>query len=247
MSKYYINILRGVDEMQLTFLGAAHMVTGSSYLLEVDNYKVLIDCGMFQGSKAIVAMNRRNFSYDPTALNAVILSHAHIDHSGLLPKLCKQGFKGPIYATTVTAELCGILLPDSAHIQEFDAEIANRKGARIGRKPVEPIYTVAEAYDCVKQFVPAIYGEKQVLSENITIRFQDAGHIMGSSIIEIWVKEGDKITKLLFSGDLGRPNQPLIKDPTYVDKADYIIMESTYGNRVHTNYDKENRPWRNRQ
>lgn len=225
--------------MQLTFLGAANMVTGSSYLLETADYKLLIDCGMFQGSKVITALNRREFAYDPTTVNAVLLSHAHIDHSGLLPKLCKQGFKGPVYATKVTTELCGIMLPDSAHIQEFDAEIANRKGLRAGRKPVEPLYTVPDAYEALKQFSPVAYGEKLALSEQITVRFQDAGHIMGSSMIEVWVTEGNETVKLLFSGDLGQPDQPLIKDPTYIDDADYIIMESTYGNKLHSHEDRE--------
>lgn len=225
--------------MRLTFLGAANMVTGSSYLLEVADYKLLIDCGMFQGSKVITNLNHRDFSYDPTALNAVLLSHAHIDHSGLLPKLCNQGFKGKIYATKVTTELCGILLPDSAHIQEFDTEIANRKGRRAGRKPVEPLYTVEQAYKALTHFSPVGYSEKLVLSDAITVRFQDAGHILGSSMIEVWVTEENNTVKLLFSGDLGQPNQPLIKDPTYVDTADYIIVESTYGNKLHSHEDKE--------
>lgn len=225
--------------MRLTFLGAARMVTGSSYLLEVGEDKILIDCGMFQGSKAISALNRRSFLYDPMSVTGVLLSHAHIDHSGLLPKLCKSGFKGPIYATKVTTELCRIMLPDSAHIQEYDAELVNRKGARAGKMPIEPIYSVDDAYSCLKQFSTVAYNTEVVLSNNVTVRFQDAGHILGSSVLEVWVTEQGQTTKLIFSGDLGQPDQPIIKDPTFVDEADYIITESTYGNKKHQHYDKE--------
>lgn len=227
--------------MRLTFLGAARMVTGSSYLLEVGNEKILVDCGMFQGSKAISSLNRRPFLYDPTSVNCVLLTHAHIDHSGLLPKLCKSGFKGPIYATKVTAELCRIMLPDSAHIQEFDAEIANRKGQRAGRMPVEPLYSINDAYACLEQFKPVAYNTEFSLSSQITVRFQDAGHILGSSVLEVLVNENGKTTKLLFSGDLGQTDQPIIKDPVLIDEADFIITESTYGNKKHEHYDKEER------
>jgi len=225
--------------MKLTFLGAAKTVTGSSYLLEVGTQKILIDCGMFQGSKTITAHNSREFLYDPTGIDCVLLTHAHIDHSGLLPKLCKSGFKGKIYATNVTNQLCGIMLPDSAHIQEFDAEIANRKGERAGRKPVEPLYTLADAQACLTHFIPVEYGELVVLSPSVKACFRDAGHILGSAMVEVWVNEGGKMSKLVFSGDLGQPNQPIIKDPTFIDEADYIIVESTYGNRLHETYDKE--------
>lgn len=224
--------------MQLTFLGAATMVTGSSYLLETGEQKILIDCGMFQGSKAITALNRREFAFDPTSLNAVILTHAHIDHSGLLPKLCKSGYKGPIYATKVTTELGSIMLPDSAHIQEFDAGIANRKGQRAGKKIIEPLYTVEDAYKCLEHFLPQAYDTKIAITSNITIRFRDAGHMLGSSVVEVWVIEGEKEVKLLFSGDLGQPNQPIIKDPTPIEEADFVLIESTYGNRKHEHTDK---------
>ncbi|MEG6584597.1 MBL fold metallo-hydrolase [Dendrosporobacter sp. 1207_IL3150] len=225
--------------MRLTFLGAAKMVTGSSFLLEVGSKKLLVDCGMFQGSKPVRALNYRDFAFDPTSLDYVLLTHAHIDHSGLLPKLCKSGFRGPIFATKVTAELCNIMLPDSAHIQEFDAEIANRKGQRAGKKPVEPLYTIEDAYNCLQQFSPVLYDSEFQLSEEITVRFRDAGHILGSSIVEVVVNENGKKTKLLFSGDLGQPDQPIIKDPTLITEADFIITESTYGNRKHEQYDKE--------
>ncbi len=225
--------------MQLTFLGAARMVTGSSYLLEVGSQKILIDCGMFQGSKAVVALNQRDFVFNPGELDCVLLTHAHIDHSGLLPKLCNSGFKGPIYATKVTAELCSILLPDSAHIQEFDAEIFNRKGVRAGRVPMEPLYTIDDAYLCLQQFSSVAYATEVVLSDKVSVKFFDAGHILGSSLLEVSVTEDGKSTKLVFSGDLGQSNQPLIKNPTVLTEADYVIVESTYGNRRHSHYDKE--------
>ncbi|WP_371381566.1 MBL fold metallo-hydrolase RNA specificity domain-containing protein [Sporomusa aerivorans] len=219
--------------MRITFLGAAGMVTGSSYLLEFGQKKYLVDCGMFQGSKAIVALNRRPFLYNPAEIDGVFLTHAHIDHSGLIPRLCKSGFQGPVYATKVTAELCSIMLPDSGHIQEFDAEIANRKGQRAGRNPIEPLYTVDEAYACLKQFSPVAYDTELKLDDQMTVQFREAGHILGSSMIEIWVTENGQTAKILFSGDLGQPEQPIIKDPAVIDYADYVIMESTYGDRQH--------------
>jgi len=225
--------------MKLSFLGAAKTVTGSSYLLEVGTQKILIDCGMFQGSKTITAHNRREFLYDPTSIDCVLLTHAHIDHSGLLPKLCKLGFKGKVYATKVTNELCGIMLPDSAHIQEFDAEIANRKGERAGKKPVEPLYTIPDAYACLTQFMPVDYDAIVTLSPSVKVCFKDAGHILGSAMLEVWVTEEGENTKFVFSGDLGQPDQPIIKDPSFIEEADYIIVESTYGNRSHEIYDKQ--------
>lgn len=225
--------------MRITFLGASRTVTGSSYLLEANGRKFLVDCGMFQGSKTTEALNRRPFAYDPTSLDCVLLTHAHIDHTGMVPRLCKSGFKGKIYATKATASLCQIMLPDSAHIQEFEAEINNRKGRRAGKGQIEPLYTVDDAYNSLKQFAPVPYGEKLEILPGVTVKFNDAGHILGSSIIEIWVDENGKTEKLVFSGDLGQPDQPLIKDPTYIDEADYIVMESTYGNRKHEHFDRQ--------
>ncbi len=224
--------------MRLTFLGASGMVTGSSYLIEIGGKKLLVDCGMFQGSKATEALNRRAFRFEPGGIDAVLLTHAHIDHSGLLPKLCKEGYKGRIYATEATADLCRIMLPDSAHIQEFEAEILARKGKRAGKPPLPPLYTVNDAYECLKSFNPVPYGQMLEIFPGVKARFDDAGHILGSSIIELWLTENGKTAKFAFSGDLGQPDQPLIKDPTPIDAADYIVMESTYGNRKHENYDK---------
>jgi metallo-beta-lactamase family protein len=223
--------------MHLTFLGAAGMVTGSSYLLEIGNKKFLVDCGMFQGSKSITALNRRPFLFNPGEIEAVFLTHAHIDHSGLLPRLCKSGFKGAIYATKATAELSSIMLPDSGHIQEFDAEIANRKGQRAGRKPIEPLYTVDEAYSCLQQFSPNPYDLAIKISDEVTLTFREAGHILGSSMVEIVATENGETTKILFSGDLGQPDQPIIRNPATIEQADYLVLESTYGDRVHDQRD----------
>lgn len=219
--------------MHLTFLGAAGMVTGSSYLLEIANKKYLVDCGMFQGSKSVTALNRRPFLYNPGDIEAVFLTHAHIDHSGLLPRLCNSGFKGTIYATKATTELSSIMLPDSGHIQEFDAEIANRKGQRAGRKPVEPLYTVDEAYSCLQQFSPNPYDKTIKISNEVSITFRDAGHILGSSMIEVTATENGETTIIVFSGDLGQPDQPIIRNPAIIEQADYLVLESTYGDRVH--------------
>ncbi len=227
--------------MQLTFLGATMGVTGSSHLLEIGTKKILIDCGMFQGSKIVASLNRRAFAYNPSELDCILLTHAHIDHSGLLPRLCKAGFKGPIFATKGTIDLCSIMLPDSAYIQEFEAEIENRKGRRMGRKPVSPLYSVEDAQSCLKQFRAVEYEVDFSLGEDIHVHFYDAGHILGSSMLAIHATEAGNETQFLFSGDLGRPDQPILKDPTYVKAADYVILESTYGDRDHVEIDWETR------
>lgn len=224
--------------MKLQFLGAARTVTGSCYLLEVQAKKILIDCGMFQGSKTIRSLNYRPFAFSPAEIDCVLLTHAHVDHCGLIPKLCKQGFKGTIYATKATCELCRIMLPDSAHIQEFDVEIANRKGQRAGKKPIEPIYTVDDAYQSLTRFAVVRYEADLQVSPEVLVRFRDAGHIIGSAMLEVFVTENGKEVKLLFSGDLGQPDQPIIKDPSIITGADYIISESTYGNRLHQHLDE---------
>lgn len=225
--------------MQLTFLGATMGVTGSCFLVEAGERKMLVDCGMFQGSKIMTAFNRRPFAVEPGLIDCVLLTHAHIDHSGLLPKLCKEGFRGPIYATKATIELCSIMLPDSAHIQEFDAEIETRKGKRAGRPVTEPLYTVDEAYSCLKQFRPVEYETDFNPVPEVAVRYHDAGHILGSSMLALTDKETG--LRVLFSGDLGRPNQPILQDPTCVQAADYLVMESTYGDRDHVDTDWDSR------
>ena len=219
--------------MKISFLGAAKIVTGSNYLIETRNTKFLIDCGMFQGSKTINRMNYEPFSFNPEEIDFMVLSHAHIDHSGRIPKLTKKGFKGNVYATKATTDLCSIMLPDSGHIQEMENKWDNRKRRRSGEKLREPLYTVKEAEESLKYFKPVLYNQKIKLSEEVTLRFRDAGHILGSSIIELWIKEDNKETKLVFSGDLGRRDRPILRDPSLIDEADYLIVESTYGNKMH--------------
>jgi len=220
--------------MKISFLGAAKIVTGSNFLIETKNTKFLIDCGMFQGSKSINRMNYEPFSFNPEEIDFMVLSHAHIDHSGRIPKLTKKGFKGNIYTTKATTDLCSIMLPDSGHIQEMENKWDNRKRRRSGGKLREPLYTVKEAEESLKYFKPVLYNQKIKLSEEVTLRFRDAGHILGSSIIELWIKEEEgKETKLVFSGDLGRRDRPILRDPSIIDEADYLIVESTYGNKLH--------------
>lgn len=225
--------------MRLRFLGAAHTVTGSCYMLEVQDSKILIDCGMFQGAKRIREMNREDFAFVPAEVDAVLLTHAHIDHCGLIPKLCREGFKGPVYATKTTCELAQIMLPDSAHIQEADTEMRNRKGSRSGAEPVEPLYTVEDASKALQHFKHISYKEEFAVTDHIHAVYRDAGHIIGSAIIELYVTEDGKTTKLVFSGDLGQPSQPIINDPSIIHGADFLIVESTYGDRIHQVYDKE--------
>ena len=225
--------------MKITFLGAARTVTGSCYLIELAGRKILVDCGMFQGSKLIKAFNEKDFLFRPSEIEAVVLTHAHVDHSGLLPKLVKHGFRGNIHCTKSTQELCSILLPDSAHIQESDAELANRKGMRAGRKFVEPLFTVDDAYSALKLFKLHDFGVEFSVIPGISVTFKVAGHILGSAFVEMTVKDGEETTKLIFTGDIGQPHQPIIEDPATMAGADFIITESTYGNRLHEAYDKE--------
>lgn len=226
--------------MRLHFLGAAHTVTGSCFLLETGDRKILIDCGMFQGMKRLRQLNYEDFLFVPSEIDCVLLTHAHIDHCGLIPKLCKEGFKGTVYTTNATYELAKILLPDSAYIQENDAEIQNRKGQRSGLKPIQPIYQVKDAMDSLEHFSTLDYEQEfDVFGDGVVkVIFHDAGHILGSSFIEMEVTE-EKKTKLIFSGDLGQPNQPILKDAQKISGADFLIVESTYGDRVHPMVDRE--------
>jgi len=224
--------------MKISFLGAAKLVTGSNYLIETKNCKFVMECGMFQGSKSIGRLNYQPFTYNPGDIDFMLLSHAHIDHSGRIPKLVKDGFKGKIYCTKATEDLCSIMLPDSGYIQEMETKWDNRKRKRSGRKLREPLYTVEEAKKSIKHFRPVLYDQTIKINEEITVRFVDAGHILGSAIIELWIKEDGKEIKLVFSGDLGRRNRPILRDLSRIQKADYIIVESTYGNKK--NHPSEN-------
>lgn len=216
--------------MKITFVGAAHEVTGSCTLLEVGELKYLIDCGMEQGKDEFENVP---LPVPPSMVEAVFVTHAHIDHSGLLPKLYKDGFKGKIYATELTHNLCEIMLRDSAHIQETEAEWQNRKAERNGSVKIEPLYTAEDAIGALSLFYPCKYDRVYPVSENISIRFTDIGHLLGSACIEVWMHEGDTDKKIVFSGDVGNLNQPLIKDPQTLDETDYLVIESTYGDRLH--------------
>jgi metallo-beta-lactamase family protein len=225
--------------MRISFYGAARTVTGSCYLIEAAEQRFIIDCGMFQGNKELRALNRQDFRFNPGELDFMLLTHAHIDHSGLIPKLCKEGFKSPIYATKATVDLCRIALPDSGHIQELEAEWRNKKNSRRGIPAEEPLYTVVDALSSLACFKAVDYQTVFEPAPGIRVQFSDAGHILGSAIIELWVVEAGITTKVVFSGDLGQRNQPIIQDPTLIKTADYVVVESTYGNRMHEdNQDK---------
>lgn len=224
--------------MNIKFLGAAMSVTGSCHLITTDRYKILLDCGQFQGSRALEELNRDNMGFDPAELDLMILSHAHIDHSGRIPLLTKGGFKGKIYCTDATADLANIMLKDSGYIHEKEAEWLNRKAERSGRAFVDPLFTLLDATAALEYLEPVIYSQMVQINEDIRLRFRDAGHILGSAIVELWIRENGKEIKLVYSGDLGVKNKPLIKDPEYIDEADYLIMETTYGDRVHTSNER---------
>ena len=221
--------------MKITFLGAAKTVTGSCCCIETQNTKFLVDCGLFQGQSKEDVLNAEKFPFNPAELDYIFLTHAHIDHSGRIPKIYKDGFKGEVYATKATVELCAIMLPDSGHIQEFENEWKNKKRLRAGKPPEEPIYTYQDALDCIQLFKKVNYGEVIKINDEIKVRFNDAGHILGSAIIEIWILEKGKETKIVFSGDLGNRDMPIIRDPSIIESADYLVIESTYGNRIHEN------------
>ena len=219
--------------MKIKFCGAAAGVTGSCHLLSTENHKILLDCGQFQGGKAQDALNEEPFPFDPAEIECVVLSHAHIDHCGRLPLLVKRGFKGAIYCTDATADLLEVMLKDSGFIHEKEAEWQSRKNERAGRKPVEPLYTVKDSEETLKYVRPVMYDQLFEINDEMKVVFNDAGHILGSAIIELWTAEDDNVYKTVFSGDLGVLDRPILRDPTIIKKADYVIMESTYGNRLH--------------
>ena len=225
--------------MKITFLGATKIVTGSNFLVEAAGKKFLVDCGLYQGKAELEEQNYRDFDYNPAEIDFMLLTHAHIDHSGRIPKLYNDGFKGPIYAHKATCDLCQIMLPDSGHIQEMEAEWKNKKRLRKGQPTRGPLYTAEDALKCMEIFVPVKYDEIIQVSEDIYVRFNDAGHMLGSSTIEIWAKEDGKETKAVFSGDLGNNDIPLLSEPTMIDNCDYLVMESTYGSRLHVRNDQK--------
>ncbi|MEE0929802.1 MAG: MBL fold metallo-hydrolase, partial [Acutalibacteraceae bacterium] len=216
--------------MKIQFIGATHEVTGSCTILEVNKKYYLVDCGMEQGKDVF-----QNVALPVPAnrIEAVFLTHAHIDHSGMLPKLYKDGFRGSIYATDVTCDLCNIMLRDSAHIQEMEAGWQSKKAQRLGMEPFEPIYNMDDALGTIALFRRCNYGDIIVPAEGIEIRFTDIGHLLGSACIELWLTEEEVHKKIVFSGDVGNTDQAIIRDPQYVEKTDYLVIESTYGNRLH--------------
>ena len=221
---------KGDEFMKLTFIGAAHEVTGSCHLLQACGKNILVDCGLEQGPDLY---ENQDIPVNAADIDYILLTHAHIDHSGKIPFLCKHGFQGEIVTTFATSDLCNIMLRDSAHIQEFEAEWRNRKGRRSGAPEFEPLYTMEDAEAAIKLLAPCGYDQRITLCEGIEVRFMDVGHLLGSASVEVWITEDGISKKIVFSGDVGNPNQPIIKSPQYVKEADYIVVESTYGDRTH--------------
>lgn len=223
--------------MKIRFHGAAQTVTGSQHLLEVNGSRILLDCGLFQGRRSETYERNRNHPFDPSNIDAVILSHAHIDHSGNLPHLVKHNFGGPIFATKATVDLADIMLRDSGHIQESDAMFVNKKRAKRGEAPIEPLYTIEDAEQVSSHFRPMEYEQAFEAAPGVTARFVDAGHILGSAAVSLEIEENGRKVRLWFSGDIGRRKLPLLRDPVLPDAADYMIMESTYGDKPHRDPD----------
>ncbi|MBN2543356.1 MBL fold metallo-hydrolase [bacterium] len=219
--------------MDLTFCGAAKIVTGSCYWIKTGKTQILVDCGMFQGSKKTNRRNYEPFKFKPEKIDYLFLTHAHIDHSGLIPKLVANGFSGKIFTTDATIDLCEIMLEDSAGIQIMETEHENKRRLRQGLPPRKPLYTIEDAKNSMQFFEAVEYDRLYNINDTIEVRYRDAGHILGSSIIELFVKENGQKKKLVFSGDIGQWNVPIVKDPTMIDEADYLFVESTYGDRLH--------------
>lgn len=220
--------------MEITFFGAARTVTGSQHLIDVNGYRILLDCGLYQGPRQESKDRNRHLPFDAASVDVLILSHAHIDHSGNIPNLVKSGFTGDIISTFATRDLCNIMLRDSAKIQEMDVEYLNKKRRRSDLPPLEPIYTMADALDSLKLFIGIGYERPYNVAPGITLTFYNAGHILGSALVALDIEDKAGATqRLVFSGDLGRVNRPILNDPTFLDKADILLLESTYGNREH--------------
>ena len=217
----------------LTFFGATGQVTGSCYLLETSAHRVLLDCGLFQGSKETEKQNEADFPFDPVRVDAVVLSHAHLDHCGRLPKLVKEGFKGKVFLTEATFPLLELMLKDAAHLQLRDTEWENKRRERAGKKLLEPLYDLEDVEALLKLRQPVAYSEEKEILSGITVSFHEAGHILGSSIVRLRIKDQNEVKTLVFSGDLGNPNSPLLRDPTVLTEADVLLLESTYGDRDH--------------
>lgn len=218
--------------MRIRFLGATRSVTGSCYLLEINNNKILIDCGMFQGKDA-EEKNRAPFPFKPHDIDSVILTHAHIDHIGLVPRLVKEGFRGKIITTHATMDLARIMLSDSASLQERDAEWLKKKNLSFEREPILPLYTIEDVRRCLPLFEGKPYSKAEDLGKGLRYRFRDGGHVLGSAIVELWYKDSELERKAVFSGDIGRKGNPIVRDPEIVEEADIVVVESTYGNRLH--------------
>lgn len=223
-------------QMTLEFFGATQEVTGSCHLLTIDGRQVLLDCGMIQGGKQDALRNHDPFAFDASQVHAVVLSHAHIDHSGRLPLLVKSGFKGPIFTHKATVELCDIMLRDAAMLQFRDAERINKRRAKNQLDPIEPLFTEEDVALVMQQFVALDYGESCEVAPHVRLCLSDAGHILGSAIVELWLGQTAEQKKLVFSGDLGRAGMPILHDPTFIDSADLVLMESTYGDRLHRSW-----------
>lgn len=219
--------------MKVTFLGAAKTVTGSNFLVEGAGKKFLVDCGMYQGKSQDIRENEDEFLFNVDEIDFMLLTHAHIDHSGRIPKLYNEGYRNPIIATRATCDLCALMLPDSGHIQEMEIEWRNRKRKRQGKKELPPLYTAQEAAKSLAIFKGVKYDEIIEVADNIKVRFNDAGHMLGSSIIEVWITENNETKKIVFTGDIGNNDIPLLDSPTMIEDADFLVMESTYGSRLH--------------
>ena len=219
--------------MHIEFYGATSGVTGSCHILRANGETILLDCGLIQGRREEIEKNRSPFPFAPEQISAVVLSHGHIDHSGRIPLLVKQGYQGPIYMQNATADLCDILLQDSAYLQERDAQYENKWRTRKKKPLIEPLYTVDDARNALANVIGLRYREKKEILPGIEIRYQDAGHILGSCNVEVWLNENGVQRKVVFSGDLGQYDTPILNDPAVIESADHVIVESTYGNRLH--------------